>query len=81
MKYLALATFQDGLNVAIRTEEIDLKDCDPLDEMETVIEKICMGEEYVMSRPHLLDLFLFKSAQNYGSPPEEVAHWTPGFDD
>lgn len=67
MKYLVLAVYYDGSQVMTHYEEMDLGFTDPESCAEEILDKIDTTD--------LRELLVFKSAQNYGSAPEKVAHW------
>lgn len=74
MKYLVFAVFQDsGSNqIATHSKEMDLGFNDPEDRAEDIIDHI-VGSG--LSKTNLWEVFVFKSAQNYGDAPEQVAYW------
>ncbi len=75
MRYLVLGVWHDpeSGNVATHSKEIDLAFADPEDEAEKVISDLCSTG---LDRESLHEVFVFKSAQNYGSAPEQAAYWT-----
>lgn len=74
MKYLVFAVFQDfgSGNVLTHSKDMDLGFDNPEDKKEEIIDSICQSG---MPRERLFEVFVFKSAQNYGSAPEQVAYW------
>lgn len=75
MRYLVFAIFQesDGSNLASYSKELQLEFKDPEGEAEEIIIDILESSE--MNRSCLYELFVFKSAQNFGDAPVQVAYW------
>lgn len=75
MKYLVFGVWHDAISnqVATHSKEIDLAFKDPEDEAEEVISDLCKTG---LDRGSLYEVFVYKSAQNYGDAPELAAHWT-----
>lgn len=78
MKYLVFAVLADGCNVATHSREYECAG-NPEDEKENIITSIT---ESGLGHLCLYEVFVFKSAQNFGYAPEQVAYWNlDDFDD
>ena len=77
MKYLVLGIWHEAEsgNVASHSKVIDLEFKDPEDEAPEIIKELCKTG---LDRLYLHEVFVYKSAQNYGDEPEQVAYWTTG---
>jgi len=74
MKYLVFAVFQapDSEEVFTHSKELDLGFKNPDDEAEAIIEDIAKSG---LGKANLWEVFVFKSAQNFGDAPEQAAYW------
>lgn len=72
MKYLVLAVFSDGSNVATHSKEFDCGFDSPEDRAEDIINSIA---DSGLGKTNLWEVFVYKSAQNFGDAPEQVAYW------
>ena len=72
MKYLVFAVFSDGTNLATHSKEMDLGFKDVESSAEEIIESIA---DSGLGKETLWEVFVFKSAQNFGSAPEQVGYW------
>lgn len=74
MKYLVFAVFQapESAEVFTHSKEVDLGFASPEDEAENIIDGIASSG---LGKANLWEVFVFRSAQNYGDAPEQVAYW------
>jgi hypothetical protein len=75
MQYLVLGVWHDpgSGNVATHSKTIELCFKEPEDEADMIIDDLCSTG---IERGLLHEVFVFKSAQNYGTAPEQAAYWT-----
>lgn len=70
MRYLILAVFTDGVT---QTRIMDLGFFSPDEKVEGIIEGITNTPGFVKNS--LREVFVYKSAINYGDAPIQEAHW------
>lgn len=83
MDYTIIAVFCSAQDGTVSTcSRITHTNLNPRDEKEKIIGEVLTASHFSMDE--LCEVFVLKSAQNYGSAPEMVEHWTPSngdFDD
>jgi hypothetical protein len=72
MKYLVLGVWAGQDSPFTLSREMELGFDEPEDRAASIIE--LMANEGI-GRESLWEVFVFKSAQNYGDAPEQVAYW------
>lgn len=74
MRYLVFAVFSDGFGgeIATHSKEMDLGFDDPKNQESKIIDSIA---DSGLGKNSLWEVFVFKSAQNFGDAPEQVAYW------
>jgi hypothetical protein len=72
MKYLVFAVYSNNGHVATHFNNIDLGFKNPEDVPDKIINKL---GKTGLDNDSLYELFVFKSAQNFGDAPEQVAYW------